>query len=431
MRILFYFVFFLGLSACARRIRDPLLTVEEKCNVQTNYVWLGGKCVRKQSAVVSKTECESRLDGSRWIGETCVSLNELVGLQKECNSRGKGYHWGKDPATGMETCVSTTTPLSPSQECIQNGDLWMDGRCIIPEGIECIRNGKLWTEAGSCISVQEKACIDRLDGSRWIGDRCLSVGEQECQERGFSMRWVPPPTEPAGATGTCTYKKFIDYCKDNDLPAEYAETINVIKSSFQSQTVTCEFIEDFLSNARSLFLSNQNLKNLFPLAFYSGLRILNLSKNKIEDLTPLSNLKNLQRLDLSSNLVSNLVPISELKTLKHLNLSKNVIQDVRPLSGLINLESLLLNDNQITDINVLGAPEVILSGAFKNLRTLNISGNCGITDIRSLDFLDLTFLGLRDVLIPNENIPSKFKDAYTDGNLTVEFSEEGANKCSP
>ncbi|MBI2601619.1 MAG: hypothetical protein HYW48_01070 [Deltaproteobacteria bacterium] len=416
-------------SSCARRIQDPLLSTEEKCNIQTDYVWLAGKCVRKRSAVVSKVECESRSDASRWVGETCISLDEILNLQKECSARGKGYFWGPDPKTGSDACVSPTTEVTPAQECSLQGDLWLEGRCIPPEGVDCIRNGKHWSVENTCITDTEKVCRDRLDGSQWIKGRCVPVGEQECWERGFYMRWYPPtPGEGQEATGTCAYKKFIDYCTDNALPPDYLETVNIIKQSFKMKTITCEFVEQNLSAARSLTFINGNLKNLYPLASYSLLTGLNVSNNKIEDLTPLVNMTNLVRLDLNGNLVSNLVPISELKKLRYLALGRNAIVDVQPLTTLLNLESLFLNENKITDINVLGGPEVILGGGFKKLHTLNVSGNCGISDISNLDFLNLKVLGLRDTMI-RENVPSKFKDAYKDGTLSVDFSEEGKNKC--
>jgi internalin A len=80
----------------------------------------------------------------------------------------------------------------------------------------------------------------------------------------------------------------------------------------------------------------------------SGATELYLSQENISDLTPLAWLTNLTYLNLSDNNISDLTPLSELTKLTKLDLSYSNISDITPLAGLTNLTELSLQGNPIT-----------------------------------------------------------------------------------
>ncbi len=80
---------------------------------------------------------------------------------------------------------------------------------------------------------------------------------------------------------------------------------------------------------------------------------LNGSGRNITDLTGLEYATNLDHLYLVENDIENLEPLAGLTKLVHLDLYLNRIQDVTPLANLINLERLYIHGNLITDITPL------------------------------------------------------------------------------
>jgi Leucine-rich repeat (LRR) protein len=120
-----------------------------------------------------------------------------------------------------------------------------------------------------------------------------------------------------------------------------------------------------------LYLTDDGLTNIAPLAELKELRALHLSLNPVQDLRPLGALPNLSRLYLSQAGVRDLAALVPLKGLKGLDLSGNALADLRPLAGLRGLEWLHAGGNQVADLAPLAA--------LVNLRLLNLGAN-GVAD---------------------------------------------------
>ena len=104
----------------------------------------------------------------------------------------------------------------------------------------------------------------------------------------------------------------------------------------------------YAHNLKSLTLVYNNISDLTPI---SDLRLddLWLWDNLVADLSPLANMTTLTYLDLGYNRISDISPLEKLTRLKWLELQGNQITDVTPLAGLTSLENLWITDNRITD----------------------------------------------------------------------------------
>ena len=157
-----------------------------------------------------------------------------------------------------------------------------------------------------------------------------------------------------------------------------------------------------------LYLGNNNIKDISPLAGLTNLTELNFSGNDLTDISPLAGLTKLTRLELLRNDLTDISPLSGLTNLDYLDLRNNNLTDISPLAGLTNLGSLYISDNAIRDISPLsglanlgyvdlGDNDITdippLSG-LSSLGALHLGGN-NITDISPLSRLPrLFFLGL-------------------------------------
>jgi Leucine-rich repeat (LRR) protein len=121
------------------------------------------------------------------------------------------------------------------------------------------------------------------------------------------------------------------------------------------------------SSATLLFLNNNEITDLSPLAGLAKLESLYLDNNQISDLTLLKGLTSLEFLLLDNNEITDLTPLAGLTNLEELFLSSNQISDLSPLKGLTKMEGLYLRGNEISDISLLAR--------FTNLERLNLQGN--------------------------------------------------------
>ncbi|ETN83772.1 leucine Rich repeat-containing domain protein, partial [Necator americanus] len=80
---------------------------------------------------------------------------------------------------------------------------------------------------------------------------------------------------------------------------------------------------------RSLFLSNNGVKNVDNLRSFVNLETLDLSCNSIEDISNALDNHRLAWIDLSSNALTSLPDLSKLTSLKHLNVSSNRISSFK------------------------------------------------------------------------------------------------------
>ena len=108
---------------------------------------------------------------------------------------------------------------------------------------------------------------------------------------------------------------------------------------------------EYATNLKSLYLRNNPIKDLTPLAKLTQLELLHMPGVPINDLTPLGNLTQLKELTLSFCGIRDISPLASLTQLILLNLSGNDIVDVSPLANLTALKTLYLDGNQIVDLS--------------------------------------------------------------------------------
>lgn len=143
----------------------------------------------------------------------------------------------------------------------------------------------------------------------------------------------------------------------------------------------------------SLYLVDNEIQDLRPLAGLLKLTILNLSHNEVADVAPLANLGALASLSLWANNITDLMPLANLSNLEALYLSNNGITDVTPLVNLPALAVLDLWDNEVADASPLYG--------LLTLRNLYLSNNplsslAGINALQNLELLWLADLNLGD-----------------------------------
>ena len=93
-----------------------------------------------------------------------------------------------------------------------------------------------------------------------------------------------------------------------------------------------------LKHLRGLSLYRCQIGNITPLAKLTKLESLWLDDNQIRDVSPLSGLTHLRTLHLGDNRIRDVSPIGKLTELTSLRLAGNPIEDVGPLANLRNLE---------------------------------------------------------------------------------------------
>ncbi len=104
----------------------------------------------------------------------------------------------------------------------------------------------------------------------------------------------------------------------------------------------------FFTAVTVLYLLDNSISDLSPLAGLTNLTYLHLGENSISDLSPLAGLTNLTTLHLYENSISDLSPLAGLTNLTYLWIGYNSISDISPLSNLASLTSLLIGGNSIS-----------------------------------------------------------------------------------
>lgn len=95
----------------------------------------------------------------------------------------------------------------------------------------------------------------------------------------------------------------------------------------------------------TLYINDNEITNLSPLAGLSELSLLNVRNNQITTLTPLAGVVSLAGLDIGSNAVTCLSPLTNLVNLTILYFNNNEILSISPLTALTNLNNLKMSYN--------------------------------------------------------------------------------------
>lgn len=144
----------------------------------------------------------------------------------------------------------------------------------------------------------------------------------------------------------------------------------------------------YFTGLEELYLSDNLIEDLSPLADLDKLYRIHLENNFVSDLSPLENKSNITRLDLYGNLVTDLTPLKNLTRMVMLDVRKNDIEDISVLKGMVNMSELYLSNNRIKDISAVAG--------MTGLTYLAINYN-EIEDIRYLKSMSkLAVLTMRD-----------------------------------
>ena len=166
-----------------------------------------------------------------------------------------------------------------------------------------------------------------------------------------------------------------------------------------------------------LFVSDNAISDLEPLADLLGLELLDVDGNRISDLRPLANLIELERLRLNDNTISDLAPLAGLVKLEWLHLDGNRISDLAPLANLVELRQLNLDGNDGSDLGPL-ANLVKLKGLY--LDENSVSDLSPLEDLVELEHLRLNH-NLISNLGPLANLVG-LKWLFLEGNRVADLS---------
>lgn len=149
-------------------------------------------------------------------------------------------------------------------------------------------------------------------------------------------------------------RMFTSWCAMNESSnTGVNKTVNAVLKVMQIESCGYAFLDETLSNARMLNLSNQKLYDLSPIASLVNLRALWLDNNEVNDLNPLGSLKNLFVLSLSNNNIYDVNVLKNLKKLQWLFLGSNLIEKVDSLKFLNNIKVLSIKNNNIYNLSPL------------------------------------------------------------------------------
>ena len=142
-----------------------------------------------------------------------------------------------------------------------------------------------------------------------------------------------------------------------------------------------------LTNLRKVGISdNPFLSDISPLASLTKLREVSFRDTEVSDLSPLASLRDLEVIDASAAPITTLAPLAGLKNLQKLDTVHTDITDLSPLAGLTNLTRLRLYDCKATDLSPLkGLTKLRWLGFPHTNNITDFSPLSGLTELRHLD----------------------------------------------
>ena len=139
-----------------------------------------------------------------------------------------------------------------------------------------------------------------------------------------------------------------------------------------------------LTGLKQLFLKGNNLSDISPLAGLTRLERLHLARNRISDISPLAGLHRLELLNLQFNRISSISPLARLTGLRWLFLGDSDISDISPLARLTGLIQLCLAQANISDISPLAGLTGLLDLSLHGNSISDISPLAGLTELAEL-----------------------------------------------
>ena len=185
-----------------------------------------------------------------------------------------------------------------------------------------------------------------------------------------------PPTEerPERIPGTGVY------ISDPNFRVVIAETLG------KEITNTVPITPEEMATLTTLRASNRNIKDLTGIEHAINLEGLWISNNPISDLSPLAELRSLIEVGAWDAEISDLSAFSGLTKLRELHLSSNPISDLSPLAGLTSLEVLYLYGCGLEDLSQLaGLSGLIRLSIANNEKLSDVSPLAGLINLEWLD----------------------------------------------
>ena len=138
-----------------------------------------------------------------------------------------------------------------------------------------------------------------------------------------------------------------------DITAVDMQSIIVLRG-FKASIIKLKGIE-YCTNLEELYLGDNDIEDITPLANLEELKNLSLHFNNIIDLTHLSNLTKLQSLVLADNKISDISPLENLTGLHFLKVGGNKIVDIQPLvqnNGIGDGDAINMVDNPLSQASI-------------------------------------------------------------------------------
>ena len=170
------------------------------------------------------------------------------------------------------------------------------------------------------------------------------------------------------------------YIPDPNLRAVIAEALG--KESANPVPITLEE----MASLTTLRASNRDIKDLTGIEHAIHLQELWISNNPLSDLSPLAELKSLIEVGAWDAGISDLSAFSGLTKLRELHLSSNPLSDISPLAGLTSLEILYLYGCGLEDLSQLAGLTGLVRLSIANNRELSdVSPLAGLINLKWLD----------------------------------------------
>ena len=180
---------------------------------------------------------------------------------------------------------------------------------------------------------------------------------------------------------------FLDLCRYT-TNSETRKTIDAIRDAImeEGEHSDCEAIATRLTTKESLDLRARALTDLSPLSELHNLKALYLSDNEIKNIWPLAGLSSLLVLDVRSNQIADIGVLPDMTQLQQVFLDDNNIVNIYPLKDLFKVERISLENNDIfidkTEDEILEIKGLLESLIFFRSR-------CTINDYAPLDLNDI------------------------------------------